>query len=126
MSPGFKLEKIHEIIASDECNNLRLNIMGELTKTTRANKLYYEAAKEGIVALCGSELAMQENFTFRTNAIMKVMYYQCTLIPGMACHRTIKCMDTFGELQKEHVSIYTRKGQIRKRKRKQKTITYLY
>ena len=59
----IKLDKIHTVIPPGENNKLKLHVMKELSSSKLNNYLYYQAAKEGIQILCGSELAMQKRIS---------------------------------------------------------------
>ena len=57
---NIKLENAHQLVNSDESNDLRLHIMQQLSITNDFNRNYYLAAKNIIHSLCGNELAMQK------------------------------------------------------------------
>ena len=54
------IENAHDVISSEEVNELRLFIINKVSESTVFNRNYYRTAKNMIHSLCGNELAMQK------------------------------------------------------------------
>ena len=63
ITPENLLNNIHDIISSDELNNLRLYLINEVNSIGDFKYLYFESSKKILEIIVGNELAMQKKIS---------------------------------------------------------------